>query len=244
MKFILAIAIGIVVSPSSVVWGQPNTQSDQTFEITIPPNVKAEQVQIQYFLEGPFGGYGGFVKPEAGKRSYSIPTTVEGKSANSLKAIIYSLGCKFVTVDVPTLSASSRKTDFRCKPLSTISLSGRIQQPEALRGQEYEIEINLSAPWGMGFFGIEDGAVPSFHIAHVTPNEDGSFRVQLPNLVHDVSSSNPRLPSTFRFVAREKSTGNSLGMLFPADAKSNQFGGLRLRARYSGEVLFSIQKAE
>jgi hypothetical protein len=244
MKFILAIAIGIVVYPISVVWGQPDTQSDQTFEITIPPNVKSEQVQIQYFLVGGLGGYGGVVNPEAGRRSYSIPTTVEGKSATGLKAIAYSPGCKFVTVDVPTLAGSSRKADFKCKRLPTTALSGRIQQPESLRGKEYEIEINLSAPWGMGFFGIEDGAVPSFHIANVTPNADGSFHVRLPNFSRDTTASRAHLPSTFRFVAREKSTGNSLGMLFPVDAKNNQFGGLRLRARYSGEVFFSIQKAK
>jgi hypothetical protein len=244
MKFILAIAIGIVVYPSSAAWGQPNTQSDQTFEITIPPNVKSEQVQIQYLLVGGFGGYGSFVKPEVGKRSYSIPTTVESKSATGLKAIIYSLGCKFVTVDVPTLAGSSRKADFICKRLPTTALSGRIQQPEALRGHEYELVVNLTAPWGMKFFGIEDGIVPSFHITTVTPSADGSFHARLPNFFHDATSSDAKLPSTFRLVAREKQTGNNLGKLLPADAKSNQSGGLRLRARYSGEVAFSIQRLE
>jgi hypothetical protein len=232
--------VGEPITASNVV-GQLNSQTDQTFEVTLPPKIRSELVQINYFLNGAFGGYGSIVKPEVGKRSYLIPTTVEGKSANSLKAIVYSPGCKFLTFNVPNLSAASPKGNFKCIPLSTISLSGRIQQPESLSGHEYEVEIILSAPWGMSFFGIEDGAVPSFHIANVTPNADGSFHVRLPRFVQDATASRARLPSTFRFAAREKRTGNGLGALFPADAKNNQFGGLRLQSRYSGEVLFSIQ---
>ncbi len=37
--------------------------------ITLPRDISSEAVQIRYFLRGPFGGYGGYVKQQIGLHS-------------------------------------------------------------------------------------------------------------------------------------------------------------------------------
>jgi hypothetical protein len=54
-----------------------------TFVSVLPPaNIPSENVQISYFLIGPFGGYGGYTKQRPGLHSYEISALVEGKTAN------------------------------------------------------------------------------------------------------------------------------------------------------------------
>src|SRR5262245_60298453 len=54
-----------------------------------PRDVPSEKVQIDYFMTGPFGGYGGFVRPEKQRRGYEIEASVEGRPADELKVIAY-----------------------------------------------------------------------------------------------------------------------------------------------------------
>jgi hypothetical protein len=239
MRLLLQFAIGILLAQGSQAGGQEPTGPQQGFKIALPPTVKSEQVEIQYFLTGAFGGYGSFIRAKPGIQEYQIDMMFEGQPANTLKAIVLAPGCQIVTISVPLLSSSSRKADFACQPAVSLTLSGRIQPLEFVRGHEYEVEISLTAPWAMVFFGYADGIVPTFHITSVTPGDDGSFRVQLPDLTRDpVTSSFGSGHATLAFAAREKRTGNSLGRLEPTDARDNQFGDLRLESVYPDEVIF------
>src|SRR5438067_7704659 len=57
--------------------------------IALPDDVASETVQIRYFLTGPFGGYGGYLKQETGGHSYQIPASVDGKAANEMRLIVF-----------------------------------------------------------------------------------------------------------------------------------------------------------
>jgi hypothetical protein len=242
MKLLLQLAVGILLARGSQAGGQESAGSQRGFEIAIPPTVKSEQVEIRYYLSGAFGGYGSFVRAKPETREYRIDTIVEGHPANTLKAIVVAPGCQIATISVPVLSSSSRKTAFTCEPVVSPAFIGRIQQPESLRGHEYEVEISWMSPGAMGFFGYADGIEPSFRITSVTPDSDGSFHVQLPALIRDpATSSFVSDLDTFAFVAREKNTGNILGMLEPTDVRENQSGRLRLLSAYPDEVIFRLR---
>jgi len=75
--------------------GEPNRGQDEgpaPFEIRLPPEIRSEQVQVHYFLTGPFGGFGGFLKPEPERDTYLIDTSVNHQAAETLKVILYAPG--------------------------------------------------------------------------------------------------------------------------------------------------------
>jgi hypothetical protein len=222
--------------------GEPAAQPDKSFRITIPHDIRPEDVQLSYFLTGPFGGYGLSARVEAGKHEYVINTTFEGKMVTSLKAVVYAPGCQTAKIAVPSLSSSQRKAEFTCKPLPSLVFRGKIQPAESLTSHEYEIEVNLIANWAMNFFGILDGIVPTFRVANATSEKDGSFRVQLPAFTQDaVNNSYGDHGATLHFMAREKQTGKILGLLEPTDKKYGEYGDVRLQSAYPDEVIFRVR---
>ena len=249
MKILLQLAAITLLAQFSQMWCPVSAQIAakplEGFQISLPPGVKSEDVQIQYFLvTGPFGGYSSLIGTKLGAREYVIPTNAEGKAADTLKAIVFVPGCRIKTISVATLENSTRRADFLCAPLPSSIFSGRIEEPQSLQGRDYAIEVDLLATWVMGFFGIGDGAAPVLHIATVTPSDDGSFRVQLPDLTKDAASNSFGADgSMFRFIAREKRTENILAWLQPAHAKSDLFRGSDLRPQtiYPDEIAFGLR---
>ena len=67
----------------------------------MPTGTTSEAVQINYFMGGPFGGYGGYVKSEKNRLRYVIDAAVEGRAATEIKVIAYLPGCEIVTLDIP-----------------------------------------------------------------------------------------------------------------------------------------------
>ena len=82
----------ILDSPLTPAHGRVGGQEQAHFEIRLPLDLNSEQAQIRYFLTGAFGGYGSFVREERGKHAYRIATTVEGKPADALRAVVYAPG--------------------------------------------------------------------------------------------------------------------------------------------------------
>jgi hypothetical protein len=225
------------------VLGQQGRELQSVFEIRLPANVQSERVQIQYRLRGSFGGYHSFVRSEPNVHSYQITTEVGKRPAESLKAIIFVPGCQFATITAQSLAESTRTHQFECEPLASTTFVGKTELPESLRGREYEVEFTLQAEWAMEFFGYVDGSVPTFQVVRLDPYDDGSVRGEIPDFTRDaVVGSWSYDKTTFRIVAREKRTGNSLGRLEPVDAKYNQFGNLRLHTFYPGELILRVRR--
>jgi hypothetical protein len=94
------------------------------------------------------------------------------------------------------------------------------------------------AYWAHGFFGIADGAVTTFHVARVTPDEGGAFQVPLPNFAKDAVTESFHRDAGLRFTARERDTGNILSLLAPANVPGNNLRDLPIKPKYPSEVIF------
>ncbi len=78
-RCILVILLGVAsfLDPSRT----PAQADDLSFvSIALPQDVRSENVQISYYLVGPFGGYGGYAAKQSGVTSYQIPTVIDGPS--------------------------------------------------------------------------------------------------------------------------------------------------------------------
>jgi hypothetical protein len=219
--------------------GQGQEAEPAPFEIRLPPEIRSEQVQLVYYLTGPFGGYGSLVKPEPERNSYLIETSVDHQAAETLKVIMYAPGCQIVTIALDTLPETEKSRDVSCEDLPPMTFNGRVELPEALRRRPYEVEIMYMPFWQYDFFHIPEGAAAMFRLARVAPDEHGAFQVQLPNFSKDAVTESFHRKAWIRFVAVERNTGNFVCLLSPANVQGKEFAyDLPIKSKYPSEVIF------
>jgi hypothetical protein len=178
MKRIVVVALLFVCSMPIAIAQRGTSSEGPLISLYLPPGFPSEQVQVQYFMSGPFGGYGSFVPPEPDHQVIDFVAAVNGKPADDIKIIAYLPGCDLVVLDFPLAGTGMwRKLD--CKPLSTITLHGRI--PPAYANRKIEVAIYYQADWALDFFGIRDGMVSSFLLSRAVPNGNGEFSVAVPD---------------------------------------------------------------
>jgi hypothetical protein len=120
-----------------------------------------------------------------------------------------------------------------------MTFNGRVELPEPLRTRPYEVEITYMAHWAHDFFGIADGAVTTFHLARVTPDEGGAFQVLLPNFTKDAVTESFHRNAGLSFMARERDTGNFVCLLTPANVQGKiSEDELPIKPKYPNEVIF------
>jgi hypothetical protein len=220
--------------------GQRQEEEPAPFEIRLPPEIRSEQVQLVYYLTGPFGGYGSLVKSEPERNSYLIETSVDHQVAETLKVILYAPGCQIVTFEVRLSPEEERSREIPCVDLPSITFHGRVEMPEALRRRPYEVEISYMAYWAHSFFGIADGMVTTFHLAQVTPDERGAFHVLVPNFTKDAVTESFHRNAGLRFIAREHDTGNLVCLLTPTGVQGKVFAyDLPIKPKYPNEMIFT-----
>jgi len=218
-------------------WGQIGEPAP--FEIRLPPEIRSEQVQLVYCLTGPFGSTYGFVKAEPERNSYLIDTSVNHQAAESLLAVLYAPGCQTVLLTIHSLSESDKTREVSCEDLPTITLNGRVELPEALRHRPYEVEIRYMPFWQLELLHIAEGSVPMYHLASVTPDERGTFQVQLPNFSKDAVTESYHRNAFIRFAAVERDSGNLVCLLTPTNVQGKVFTyDLPIKPKYPNEVIF------
>src|SRR5215472_11617941 len=139
------VVVVVTLIPSLAAQDQPKVS------LLLPSGIASETVHIEYFLTGPFGGYGGFVQPESKKTSFDINRFVEGRPAENLKIIAYLPGCEVATLDL-TVTGMSVERWLDCLPLGSISFRGEFLTTSAVWEQGGEIEISYLAMWASHFF--------------------------------------------------------------------------------------------
>ena len=224
--------------------GQGQDKEPAPFEIRLPSEIRSEQVQVHYYLTGPFGGYSGFLKAEPERNSYLIGTSVDHQAAETLKVVLYAPGCQIVTLVVPSLSESNGTAEVSCEDLPPMTFNGRVELPEALRRQHYDVEIIYMAYWVHDFFRIADGPVLTLVLAQVTPNEGGTFRVLLPNFAKDRVTQSFHREAGLRFTARERDTGNIVSFLGPANVQGTDTRDLPIKPKYPAEVVLKPESSQ
>jgi hypothetical protein len=195
--------------------------------LVLPPGSASETVQVNYFLAGSFGGYGGFVKPEPRRETYDIEPFVNGRAAAGIKVIAYIPGCEILAFAL-TSSGTSIERRLHCRPLGSIPIEARILDIPGTREQNLQIEVNYVATWSHQFFGISDGAVTTIRLASVPLHADGSFSTTLPDLYQQPRLRNGEL----EFILRSARTGNIIAFLKPADAAPNAGDWVHVQASY------------
>jgi hypothetical protein len=178
MKRIMVVALLFACSMPVAIAQPGASREGPLVSLYLPAGFPSEQVQVQYFMTGPFGGYSGFVRPEPDHQTIDFVAAVNGKPADGIKIIAYLPGCDLVVMDFPLAgTAMWRKLD--CKPLSSVTLHGRISPTYANR--RIEVAVFYQADWAFDFFGIRDGMVPSFSLSKTGPNGNGEFSVTIPD---------------------------------------------------------------
>jgi len=231
----VSVLVGLLFFSVKAGRGQDETPP---FEIRLPSEIRSEQVQVRYFLTGPFGGNGGSLKAEPERNSYLIETSVNHKAVETLRVILYAPGCQIVTLSIDSLYEAEKGADVTCEDLPPMSFNGRVALPEALRGRPYEIEITYMAYWAHSFFHITDGQVTSFVLARAAPDESGAFHVELPNFNKDRETVSYRRAAGLQFIAREFDTGNIVALLAPVNVQGNDPSTLPIKPKYPAEVIF------
>ena len=234
LAFSLSMCLPFLLSESS----RGQSEEPGPFEIRLPSEVRSEQVQIHYFLTGPFGGSGSSLKAEPERNSYLIDTSVNHQAAETLKVIFYAPGCQIVTLSFPSLSDSNKGADVSCEDLPPMTFNGKVELSEALRSRPYEVDILYMAYWAHDFFRIADGPVTSFVLDRVAPEDDGTFRVELPNFNKDRVTESFHRNAGFQFIAREPDTGNIVTLLAPVNVQGNGSRDLPIKPKYPAEVIF------
>jgi len=181
--------------------------NDQGFSLHFPRTIDTTSLEIRYFLRGEFGGYGGFVRTNPDTWDYTIETSVEGKPARTLKAIVFCPGYEMKLLDFPSLDDSAER-NVDLMPLPLIHLSGRVILPERGDYRSLRIYATYQAYWDHEFFGIGDGLVNSFDLASTALSENGSFSMMVPDFAHDPAVSSFKDRGALQLIAREPKTGN------------------------------------
>ncbi len=235
---LLLVTIGQWQSPL----GPAAAENSQSISIALPADFPSETVQISYFLRGPFGGSGGYVKQQAGVGSYQISTVVEGKSADEVRVIVYASGCEIQIFIVPLTPNSEPKRQFRCKPVTSARLKGQIVPRELVRGVNANLVVHYMAYWAHEFYGISDGAVITFEVANASPDASGAFSVDLPSFNDDMRAS--RQQGGFRLILRDAKTWNPIALNLEPGRHEFQLeqGGLRIQSHYPNSLKFSPRR--
>lgn len=167
-------------------------------------------------MAGIFGGYGGFVRAEKGKTSYELVAAVDGKSAITVKVIVFMPGCEIVTLSIAVEDAA-RSRKLICKPLAYIHLRGQISPASMVQDQSARVEVTYQVLWAHQFYGISDGPVTSVPIATVVPDGAGNFEVDIPDF-----SAQKLGNADFELVLRAAKSGNILAFLEPQVESRNR----------------------
>jgi hypothetical protein len=211
-----------------------------TVTISIPTAIPSEDLQITYHMTGKFGGYAGSVEPRPGLSAYRINASSGNQPATEMKIIAYAPGCDFQTLTLSLLDNPNRFEPFVCKTVPKVSLSG-VFPASLIKGHNAELLVTYQAYWAHTFFGILDGFVTTFNLAKITPQQDGTFRVELPDFSSRMDGARDSLGADLQMMLRDAKTWNHLATdLSPEDATlKGTLGGLKIQSSYPANLRFA-----
>jgi hypothetical protein len=79
----------IAVGLTAGVRASQNDSIEQRIRLRFPDGADLTGLWVNYFLRGPFGGYGGNGRLDPGTREYVISTSHDGRPAATFEAIVY-----------------------------------------------------------------------------------------------------------------------------------------------------------
>lgn len=227
--------IALLVGPARA---QPQDPASASVRLNFSEEVNLKDLSIQYYLTGPFGGFGGFELTQPDVRSYDLDMWRAGQPAKTLKVIVYCPGQRFVLISESGFEkVPARTLPVNFTKLGTVPLAGRVLgAPSA----NLEVVVNYVASWSHTFFGIADGAVASFRVASTKLKPDGSFSVLVPDLTSDpvVAGHDADDRGWLEVVTRDPKSGK---VFYSVRSKGSIFG-IPLASTYPAELELEPEK--
>lgn len=166
-----------------------------------------EELSIEYFIAGSFGGYSSFVKTDQRFWLYEIPGMRDGRPARSMKVMIRGARCRTMIFDLPELEPGGRVLKARLRRTRPIEFRGRVNNSAALSPDDHRLTVEYWAHWKCEFLGIADCMIGPNRIDSTEVRSDGRFKVRLPDMAYDRAIQGFSMKGTFEFFVRDKRTG-------------------------------------
>lgn len=208
--------------------------------ILLDPVIKSETVEVQYMMEGKFGGFGGFVEKQTGLHEVRISTSVGNIPADAIKLLMWVPGCRMAAFAIYFAKRESEQRSYSCVPLSNVILIGWV--PKELLTPGTEVEFAYLANWACNFFGLNDCMIPTILLPRIRPDSDGSFQIQLPDFSSDPIASQSVGGAAWQVFLREK---NGVTLLRPKSPAFRTFAnGLGFTSTYPEKLEFEDIKPD
>jgi hypothetical protein len=242
MKHITWFTLTVMMLPGLHSRAQPSS-SDDPIRLVLPPSIDSRSCQLQYFLVGSFGGYGGFARPKPNASEFEIETLHEGAAAESLKAALYCPGYQLQTMTFDSLpDAAGRNFQLNPKPLGTVQFLGVVRGLISQNSQVFYVDVDYTPSWVCEFFRLADCLLGGWRVASVNLDPNGRFSATLPDFARDAVISVYKNPGEFAFRIRDQKTGNRLFELKPAGNRS-PVGSVPVANDYPGVQAFDAELA-
>ena len=240
MKTAILVASVVTMLPSPRVWAQ-NPAGHDPIRIMLPAGVEPRSCRLQYFLVGPFGGYGGSAQTKLDAAGFEIETVHEGTAAEGLKAVLYCSGYQLQTITFDSFPASAGRTvQLTLKPLGTLPFLGLVRGLNSQNAPVLYVDVDYTPLWVCELFQLLDCGLGRWRIASVKLDTDGKFTAALPDFARDAVISAFKSPGDFTFRIRDQKTGNSLFELKPAESGST-FGRVSVADGYPIVQIFDAE---
>ena len=192
---------------------------DKSVSIRLPPDIKMDGLQINYFITGAFGGVGSFIRIEPNIRNYEIPTTYDGKPVVKLQMIVFSPHYLVKTFDFPNLEGQNKNIELKLEPSETTPFSGKVLLPDHLNADELEVKVGYLARWKCEYFGLSDCLLAPMPIASARLERDGRFKVNLPDFARDPTIASYKKKGNFSFRLERKKNNQLFWLKLNDDSK-------------------------
>lgn len=213
--------------------------TDNVFTITVAAPTSSKDIQVRYLLNGNPSVLQSSSSAKPDDNQILIKTDVEGKAAKSFRAIVFSPGCQFATINADDLSTSNRQAQFQCQKLTDTSLHGKIDASQ-FSGRDLQVEALYVCGWAGQFFGVRGLSISPFSAGKAKVDKDGAFAIDLPDFSTDPLWSNLSHNATLMFFVVDAANGQQLAALEPPHNLARG-GSLKVASSYPPEVQFTVQ---
>jgi len=238
--FLIIITLFAFLVKSEVVEQRAISSNGKAISVHFPQNVNTNGMQIIFYLTGSFGGYSSFVRTKSNVWNYEIPTSHEGKSAKTLKLIIYSPDYRIKIFDFPTLEDQKKSIEVKLESSKTVPFSGKVTLSNQLNAENLQLQVSYTLVWQCVFFQLPDCLLGFMPITFVNLEKDGRFKVYLPDFAGDKVITSFGKSGEFSFSLQDKQSGKSLFRLKPKD-NSKGFGKIQAAFSYPNEMVFILE---
>jgi hypothetical protein len=241
MNRIIYLTFAVTMSLNPQSWAQ-HSAGDDPIRVVLPRSVEAGTCQLQYFLVGPFGGYGGFARPKLDASEFEIETVHEGEDVQRLQVILFCPGYQIETMAFNSLPTLDRRTiAVHPKPLGTVRFRGVVRGLTLQQVQVLYVDVEYTPWWICEFLRLPDCGLGAWTVASVELDTDGRFSAALPDFARDATVRSLKQLGEFAFRIRDQKTGNPLFELKPAGSNSPGWGRIPVAESYPGVQMFDAE---